>query len=349
MEKNTPLSRISIEPRSVLVVLGIVAVVYGLWYVRGTLLVVLASVVIATFVYGGVNMLARLKIPRPVAVVLIYVLGAGLVIGGLYLFVPIFLDELISLVGLLPADSGFATLFGSFGDGQVKDLLGQFNGSDPLEAVNHIREQFATTGLWQTVGVFFGGLLNFLLVIIISFYLAIQDRGVEQFLRIVTPITHEAYVLDVWQRSRIKIASWFRGQLLSACIQASLTYVGLLIIGVPYAFMLSLVTLVLSLIPFGIILATVPAGIFAFLAGGMPMLLLVMALYFVLEQFESYVLQPIIIKRVTGVPSVIVLIALVVGAQLAGILGILLSVPVAVLLLELINDAEKRRIDALSD
>jgi predicted PurR-regulated permease PerM len=259
------------------------------------------------------------------------------------------LDELISLVGLLPADSGFATLFGSFGDGQVKDLLGQFNGSDPLEAVNHIREQFATTGLWQTVGVFFGGLLNFLLVIIISFYLAIQDRGVEQFLRIVTPITHEAYVLDVWQRSRIKIASWFRGQLLSACIQALLTYVGLLIIGVPYAFMLSLVTLVLSLIPFGIILATVPAGIFAFLAGGMPMLLLVMALYFVLEQFESYVLQPIIIKRVTGVPSVIVLIALVVGAQLAGILGILLSVPVAVLLLELINDAEKRRIDALSD
>jgi predicted PurR-regulated permease PerM len=347
--KETSPQRISIEPRSILIALLILAGAYALWHVRSVVLVVLASVVIATFVYGGVNAFARLKIPRPLAVILIYILGIGIFAGAIYLFVPIFLDELIGLIDLLPADSGVSTIFGSFGDGQLKDLLTQFVDTNPIEAVNQIRDQFATTGLVKSFGAVFGGLINFLLVIVISFYLAMRERGVEQFLRIVTPVHHEAYVLDVWQRSRMKIASWFRGQLLLALIHGILTYIGLLIIGVPYAFMLSLLTLILALIPFGIFLATVPAGIFAFLAGGMPMVLIVIGLYFVLEQLETYVLQPVIIKRVTGVPSVIVLIALVVGAKIAGLLGILLSIPVAVLMLELVSDAEKRRIDALTE
>lgn len=348
METNSP-RRISIEPRSVVVAIGILAVTYGLWQVRGIVLVVLASVVIATFVYGGVNTLSRFKIPRPVSVVLIYFLGIGIFTGLIYIFVPIFLDELIGIIDLLPADSSVSTIFGQFGDGQLKDLLTQFVDTNPIEAVNQIRNQFATTGLVKSFGAVFGGLVNFLLVIVISFYLAMRERGVEQFLRIVTPVQHEAYVLDVWQRSRIKIASWFRGQLLLAFIHGVLTYIGLVIFGVPYAFMLSLLTMVLALVPFGIFLATLPAGIFAYLTGGMPLLLLTIGLFFVLEQIEGYVLQPLIIKRMTGVPSVIVLIGLVIGAKLAGILGILLSIPVAVLVLELVSDAEKRRIDALTE
>jgi len=147
----------------------------------------------------------------------------------------------------------------------------------------------------------------------------------------------------------MKIASWFKGQLMLALIHGVLTYIGLVILGVPYAFMLSLLTVFLALVPFGIFLVALPAGIFAYLAGGMPMLILTLGLFFVLEQVEAYILQPLIIKRVTGVPSVIVLIGLVIGAKLAGILGILLSIPVAVLVLELVSDVEKRRIDALTE
>jgi len=345
---NSP-KRISIEPRSILVALGIIAGAYALWYVRGIVLVVLASVVIATFVYGGVNWLARFKVPRSAAVVLIYFSGIAIFAGVLYLFVPIFLDELIGIIDLLPVDSKVSTIFGSFGDGQLKNLLTEFVDTNPVEAVNQIRDQFATTGLVQSFGAIFGGLINFLLVIVISFYLAMRERGVEQFLRIVTPMQHESYVLDVWQRSRMKIASWFKGQLLLAFIHGVLTYIGLVIIGVPYAFMLALLTIFLALVPFGIFLVALPAGIFAFLAGGMPMLILTLGLFFVLEQVEAYILQPLIIKRVTGVPSVIVLIGLVIGAKLAGILGILLSIPVAVLILELAGDAEKRRISTLTE
>lgn len=345
--KQSSTQQFSIEPRSILMVIGIAAIAYGLWYVRGIVLVVLASVVIATFVYGGVNALARFKIPRSAAVISIYVFGLAIVVGALYIFVPIFLDELISIIDLLPNDSGVSTIFGSFGDGQLKDLLTQFVNTNPIEAVNQIRDQFATTGLIKSIGAIFGGLVNFLLVVVISFYLAMRERGVEQFLRIVTPTQHEPYVLDVWQRSRIKIAGWFKGQLLLAIIHGVLTYIGLVIIGVPYAFMISLLTLFLALIPFGILLATLPAGVFAFLAGGPSMVLIVMGLYFFLEQLETYVFQPVIIKRVTGVPSVIVLIALVIGAKIAGILGILLSVPIAVLILELVDDSEKRRENSL--
>lgn len=348
MEENPP-QKISIDPKSVLMVIGLGVLTYGLWYLRGIVLVILASVVIATFVYGGVNWLSRFKIPRPVSVVIIYVFGIALFGGALYLFVPIFLDELIGLVGLLPENSGLSAIFGSLGDGGLKEVVNQFSGAEPLQVVEQIRAQFATTGVIQGFSNVFGGIVNFLLVLVVSFYLSMREHGVEQFLRIVTPIQHELYVIDVWQRSRIKIASWFRGQLFLAMLHAVLTYVGLVILGVPYAFMLSLLTLLLSLVPFGIILAAFPAAAFAFLSGGMSLLLLTVGLYFILEQLETYVFQPYIVKRLTGIPSLIVLLGLVIGAKLAGILGVLLAVPVAVVILELVTDAEKRRIDALTD
>lgn len=338
-----------ITPKSFLVLIGLGFLAYGIWYIRGTLLVVLSSVVLATFVYAGVQSLARFKIPRPFAVVILYAVGLFLIVGALYLFVPIFLDEFIGLIDLFPPDSDIANIMGSLGDGKMKELMTNLSGTNPIEAVNYIRAQFATNGFIQSLSVVFGGVLNFVLIIVISFYLSMREHGVEQFLRIITPIQYELYVLDVWRRSQIKIASWFRGQLLLAIIHALSTYIGLVIIGVPYAFLLSLVTLLLSLVPFGIIFATLPAGVFAFLSGGMPMLLVTLGLYFVLEQIETYILQPLIIRRMTGVPSVIVLISLIIGAQIAGILGMLLAVPVAVVILEIVSDAEQKRVDALLD
>jgi len=345
---NAP-QKISINPSSVITTIAIIVLAYGLWQIRGIVLVVLVSVVIATFVYGGVNWLSRFKIPRSLSVVLIYVIGTAILVGALYVFVPIFLDELIGLVDLLPKTSGVSAIFGSLGDGQLKTIVSQFSTADPFVVVEQIRSQFATAGVIQGFSGVFGGVINFMLVIVVSFYLSMREHGVEQFLRIVTPIKHELYVIDVWQRSRVKIASWFKGQLLLALIHAVLTYVGLAIFGVPYAFMLSLVTLLLSLVPFGIILASIPAIAFAFLSGGVPLALITLGLYVVLEQLETYVLQPVIIRRMTGIPSLIVLLGLVIGGKLAGILGVLLAVPVAVVILEIVNDAEKRRINALSE
>ncbi|MCD8494540.1 MAG: AI-2E family transporter [Candidatus Pacebacteria bacterium] len=169
------------------------------------------------------------------------------------------------------------------------------------------------------------------------------DDGVGKFLRIVTPLQHEEYVIGIWERSRLKIGGWFRGQVFLAIIEGSLTYIGLLIIGVPYALILGILAFFFSLIPYGVMLSGFLAVVVAFLTGGIPMALTTFLFILLLQQVETYVWQPLIIHSVTGVPSLIIIISLVIGAQLAGLMGLLLAVPVAVVILEIVHDTEQKR------
>jgi len=68
---------------------------------------------------------------------------------------------------------------------------------------------------------------------------------------------------------------------------------------------------------------------------------LVAALYFVIQQLENHVFHPVVVRKVVGVPAIVVIISLLIGGQLAGFLGLLLAVPIAAGLMEFINDLEK--------
>src|SRR5690606_12588876 len=190
---------------------------------------------------------------------------------------------------------------------------------------------------------FIGGMVNIVLVVVIAFYFSLEEREIDRFLRLITPRDKEDYILNLWHRVRVKIGLWFRGQVILACVLGILTYIGLALLSVPYALLLSLVVIVFSIIPFGIVLATIPAVAIAFVSGGVPLALIVLGIYIGLQQVENHIFQPLFVKRTTGLPPLIVIIALAAGAALAGVPGLLVSVPVAVLLLELLNDYEKSR------
>ena len=71
--------------------------------------------------------------------------------------------------------------------------------------------------------------------------------------------------------------------------------------------------------------------------------LIITALYVIIQQLENHLIYPLVVKKVVGVPPLLVIIALIIGAQLAGFLGIILSVPIAAVLQELVSDFEKSR------
>ena len=99
-----------------------------------------------------------------------------------------------------------------------------------------------------------------------------------------------------------------------------------------------------ELIPiFGPILAAVPAVGLAFLEGGIGSAFMVVIIYVIIQQFENQLFYPLVVKQVVGVPSIIAIIALFSGAQLAGLLGMILSVPLAAILMELFNDLDKEK------
>jgi len=188
-----------------------------------------------------------------------------------------------------------------------------------------------------------------MLIVVLSFYLSALENGVATFLRIVTPIKSERYVLNLWERSQTKIGQWMQGQLLLGVIIGVLTYLGLVILGVPYAFLLAIIAGLLELIPiFGPIIAMIPAIAIAFTDGGLTSAVIILGFYLIIQQFENNLIYPLVVRKVVGVPPLLVILALLIGAKLAGFLGILLSVPIAAAFREYINDIEfdKQRAEA---
>ena len=120
-----------------------------------------------------------------------------------------------------------------------------------------------------------------------------------------------------------------------------LVYLGLAILDIKFAFLLAVLAAIFELIPlFGPILAAIPAIVLGFDQGGVTTGLIVMALYMIIQQFENHLIFPLVVKKVTGLPAIFVIISILIGVRLAGFLGIILSVPIATVIMEFINDIE---------
>ncbi len=216
----------------------------------------------------------------------------------------------------------------------IKDVISQFTGI----AAN------SSDGLIRTLSTMFGGFVSLLLIFVVSFYLSVQEDGVSHFLRVITPFRYKKYVVDLWKRSQYKIGLWMQGQLLLIVMVAVLVFLGLTILGVRHALLLAVLAGVLEIVPvFGPLMFSIPGIVVAFSDGGVTLGLVVAGMYLIIQQFEAHLIYPLVVKKVTGVPALVVIIGLVVGAQLAGFLGILLSSPLATIIMELFNDFQKRQ------
>ncbi len=326
------------------IALGIVAMVV-LWNLRDLLMVIGVALVIAAFMNGPIQLLKRIRVPRVVASIIVYFLMAGIFASVLVLFVPVFMNEVQSFVTLLPRDSEIATIINLVSDPDTfKTLSNPENTKQTASLAKQLAPLFSgDSGVIAGSSAIIGTVLNVILTFVIAFYFSIEEHGIDRFIRLLTPREREDYVLGLWSRVRRKIELWFRGQVILACILGVLTYVSLLLLAVPYALLLSLLVIVLSIIPFGIVLATVPAVVISFLAGGLPLALIVLGIYIALQQIENHIFQPLFVKRTTGLPPIVVIIALAGGVILVGVAGLFIAVPVAVLLLELLSDYEKSR------
>ncbi|MFA6519808.1 MAG: AI-2E family transporter [Candidatus Paceibacterota bacterium] len=336
---------ISITPSTVFTTLLIITGAYVFWLLRDLALLVLTAIVIASAIEPLVAFFIRRHIPRFVAALLVYVLVFGSVFSLLYFFFPPIIADAAGFISAMPkyldtinATSGFPGV----------DFMGsgQQGSQSFMQTLLSLQSVFAASsgGVIQLFIMFFGGIFSLMLVIVLSFYFALQDTGVDDFLRMVMPVAYEEYSVDLWKRSQKKIGLWMQGQVLLSVIVAILVYLGLLIIGIPYALLLSVFTAIAEIIPvFGSLIAGTAAAVVGYSDGGISLGLIVAGLFIVVNQFESNLIYPLIVKKIVGIPPLLVIVALIAGGTLAGFLGVLLSVPVAAVVLELITDFDKRK------
>lgn len=333
---------ISITSGTIAKTLLIAAGAYVFWVLRDLVLLILTAIVIASAIEPGVAVFMRSRLPRLVAVLLVYTLTFGSIFALLYFFIPPIIAEAAGFLSAVPnyANMLSTTSFSSISN--ATDILGsQQELRETIQNLLSLQYAFTTTssGVIQVLIAFFGGLLSLLLVVVLSFYFALQDTGVDDFLRLILPVEHEDYAVSLWKRAQKKIGLWMQGQILLSVIVGILIYLGLLIIGVPYALLLAVFTAFAEIIPiFGGLISGLAAVIVAYSHGGVPLATIVVGLYIIINQFESNLIYPLIVKKVVGIPPLLVIVALIAGYTLVGFLGVLLSVPVAAALLEFISD-----------
>jgi len=370
---------VNINSGTIVKTLVILAIAGFVYLVSDLILVVLASVVIASAIEPLVVWFRRVRVARLPAVIITYAGLFGALIGLFYFFLPTLLNETLNFTNAFPRYFESTAVWNplskeksdqsqkiaqdiSQGLTQSKEIASEISASlESLDskaqgelAENQISKKAGlsdlitnfqkvlshfSSGFVNTISAVFGGVLSFVLIVVLSFYLAVQEDGVSNFLKVITPLKNEKYIISLWKRSQKKIGYWMQGQILLGLIVGVLLYLGLTILGVKNALLLSVFAAFFEIIPlFGPVIAAIPAVLLSFADGGLTAGLLVVGLYLIIQQFENHLIYPLVVKKVVGVSPIMVILALVIGYKLAGFLGVLLSVPIAAAITEYFRD-----------
>lgn len=338
--------RISITAGTVFTTLFVLIGVYMFWLLRDLALLILTAIVISSAIEPGVAFFIRFHIPRFISALLVYVLVFGSVFSILYFFFPPIISDAANFLSAMPRYLETINITDPLATITDATVTAPSQSQSFVQSLLSFQSIFSSgsASVLQLIVTFFGGIFSLILVIVLSFYFALQDTGVDDFIRLVMPVKYEAYYVDLWKRSQKKIGLWMQGQILLSVIVGILTYLGLLIIGIPYALLLAVFTAMAEIIPvFGSLIAGMVAVVVAYSDGGVALGAIVAGLYVVVNQFESNLIYPLIVKKIVGIPPLLVIVALIAGYTLAGFLGVLLSVPVAAVVLEFITDFDKRK------
>lgn len=305
------------------VVLILLALAF-LWAIRDIVIILLLALVLASAMEPVVDYLNQKgRIPRSVSVLSAYVVVIALVALIASLIVPVVVDQFRVLSDnfpqyLLEVQARYPNLSLMFGGADLTNIAQKlFSDSSSTDVVFN-----------RTLGLF-NGLFALVTVLVVSFYLVAADRGMKKFITDLVPPVHQPLVIGLIEKIQRKMGLWVVGQIILSIFIFALTFIVLSILGVKYALFLALLAGLFEIIPYvGPFLSAIPAVFFALIQSP-PLVIFVIALYIVIQKIEGYVLVPKVMEKTVGTSPLVVLLALLIGFKMAGILGLLLAVPLA--------------------
>jgi len=304
-------------------------IIYLLYLSKDIVLAVLISIVISSALDPIVSWFEKKKIPRVLSTLLIFIFLVLLVAILLYIIVPVALTEMNVFIDVL-SKADIPVL----GLERVAEISSAFT-----ESIGRLASVLFSGGasLFDTLSKFLGGIALAISAFVLSFYLSVDRDGVEKLLRAVLPPSYEDQILSIYFRTRHKIGKWLEGQIFLSLSMGVLVFIGLSLIGVEYALVLALLAAVLELVPYvGPIMSGAIAVLVAF-SQSEAMAIYALIFFVVMQKVEGYLLTPTFMRLTTSLNPAVILIAIMAGGQMAGLIGLILAVPGAVLVQEVIN------------
>jgi len=307
-----------------------------LFFAVDVLVALFLAVVVSSALDPIVTWLEKKKIPRILGTLAIYIVAVFVLAFIVYAIVPIALSE-------------FSSLLNSLDEKISRPDLAFINISQLVDAINEGLGRVTNVlisgsqSFLDIISRFFGGIALTASVFVLSFYLTVGKDGVERFLLTILPPTYEARAIELYTKVRRKIGRWLRGQMLLSLVIGITVFFGLWLLGVKYSLILGILAGIFELVPY---VGPIFSGSVAVLVAATDSLTLgvyTLLLFILIQQIENNVLVPAVMSLTTSLNPVVILISLLVGAKLFGFIGLILAVPAAVLLQEIIEDWSESR------
>lgn len=295
----------------------IAAFILGLWIIyliKDLLLILFVGLILMSALHPLVNLLIKLKLPKALGIGVTYIIIIAIVAGLLAGVLPPLIEQSSRLIAILPPIVA-----------QIFNITGINRSIFQSELTNLSRNVFSLT---LTI---FDNLLTVIFLLVITFYLLLEhDKIMSRIASLF--VGREERVKKSLDQIENKLGAWLRGQLFLSLIIGILSYIGLTILNIPFALPLSILAGVLEVVPIiGPIISSLPAIILGLTIS--PVLAFgVAAMFLVIQQMESHIIVPQVMKRAVGLNPLVVILAIAAGSRLLGFPGALLAVPIAVVL-----------------
>jgi len=285
------------------------------------------AVLLAGVMYPFARFAAKHHFPKGLAVILFYLALFGVIGLLLSLLIPVIINE----------SRNFSSTFGGItwmNDGMnvLKEFSDRHGFSQGLRSsLNGLESQAPSTlrSIVTVVTSIFGGIAGFIIVLVLSFYLIVEDAALRKLFLNIIPLPYQEFVAQAGGGIIDKLGSWLRGQLVLGLIIGIMYFMGFTLIGLPYAILLAVFGGLLEFIPYvGPFIAAVPAVFLAFsdspLKAGITLIVIV-----IIQQLENNIIVPKVMQKAVGLNPIVSIVAFMIGAKLFGVVGAIFAIPVA--------------------
>lgn len=306
------------------------------------LLLLFIAALFAVYLGSATDLLQRrLHMPRGIGIVVSLLLTFAAITFIGMLIVPPMLEQTQELVDTMPV------LLARW-EASLLDLAVRYPiVADMLPPNIGTGDYFAPA--LERVGAYFAGLfpyvfsglhavINFVSVIVMGIYLALRPQIYREGLIALVPVVHRSLARDILAELGHTLRAWIGGMIIAMVFLGVLTYVGLLLLDVPYALAFGVFAGVVVIVPFfGTLVSTLLPALFVLASGGVLHALLVALLGVAVHLVEANLVHPMVMERQVNLPPVLSILSVLVMAELIGIIGIVVAVPVLAIIMVVVR------------
>ncbi len=321
-------AKIEISSRTIIFTVFFLLALKFLWIVKDLIFSLFIALIIVSALKPAVSFLEKKRIPRLIASILVYFIFLFFIGNAVGLIIPPLVSEITYLIKNLPSIIKSITPY--FSPFFNIELLNQYIPNITNKTLSIIKDMFSNA-LFIISTLFFG------------FYLLLEEDVIKRIIAKFYEETEIRPIISIIEKAERRLNAWFWGEVALMAVIGVMTFIGLNLIGMKYALALAVFAGFLEAIPnIGPITSVVPAAIIGF-SQSYFLGFANIALYFIIQQLENHLLVPLVMRKAVGLHPIVTLIALIIGGKLAGILGVLLSVPMVLVIETALVEAIKKR------